>query len=322
MNLKLSIIILAHNSKEDLERLLPSIFKSDGVSFMGEKKKYAGEIIVVDNGSKDGTVRWLQLTGYGLQVIENRNTGFASGNNIGIKEAGGEYILILNPDTKLEKNTLGSTLDFIENRPDIGVVTCKVVLPSGKLDLACRRKFPNPWNSFSRLFGLSNTDYNMTDTDENISQEIDSCMGAFMMCRREALEKAQQHLHPLCSAASWRKNISPIKGEKKEDLIALDEDFFMYGEDIDLCWRVKEAGYKVWYFPKIFITHFKGSSSKRTPFKALKWFHDAMWIFYKKHYFTRYPRIFGYLVFTAVYFRLLFIWILNIFRVKKFVSKG
>ena len=293
----LSIIILSYNSKEDLKRLLPSIFKSE--------IKFTYEIIVVDNGSSDGTLEWLeeQLKGLrfkDIKIVRNQNTGFAHGNNLGISRAQGEYLLILNPDTELQDNTLQTMVEFMEAHPEVGISTCKVLLPNGKLDLACRRRFPNPWNSFKRLFGISNADYNMLDTDENQTMEIDACMGAFMMIRK--IRKSNGSENPM-------------------EFPLFDEDFFMYGEDLDLCWRVKELGLKVWYYPKTSITHFKGSSSRKVPFRALKWFADAMWIFYKKHYANRYFFAFNWLVFVGIYARLGVLALVNVFKKEKFVSK-
>ncbi|MEK7161357.1 MAG: glycosyltransferase family 2 protein, partial [Patescibacteria group bacterium] len=175
----ISIIILSYKSQKDLERLLPSVFASE--------TKYSYEVIIVDNGSNDGTFEWAEMqlqdlthsasSGQefkDLKIIKNTNTGFASGNNIGIKQAGGKYILLLNPDTGIEKDTLQVMLDFMESRAEVGISGCKITKPDGSLDLACRRKFPNPWNSFKRLFLLSNTDYNLTATDINQEMEIDS----------------------------------------------------------------------------------------------------------------------------------------------------
>ena len=233
------------------------------------------------------------MSGYKLQAIRNTNTGFAAGNNLGIKQAVGKYILLLNPDTKIETNTLEVMLDFMESRPEVGISGCKVVKPDGSLDLACRRKFPNPWNSFKRLFLLSNSDYNMTAIDADREMEVDSVMGAFLLIRKTVIEKIGM----------------------------LDEDFFMYGEDLDLCWRCKESGFQVWYYPKTSITHFKGSSSSKVAFKALKWFHDAMWIFYRKHYAKKYPPVFNWLVFLGIYLRLSLLVVLNAFKSKPQVSK-
>jgi GT2 family glycosyltransferase len=284
----LSIIILAYNSKVDLKRLLSSVFASE--------TRFSFEVIVVDNGSTDGTsAETISLFSGQNKVIyiQNQNSGFAHGNNVGIKRALGNYILLLNPDTVVRPDTFQTVLDFMENNSDVGVTGCKVVRPDGSLDLACRRRFPNPWNSFKRLFLMSNKDYNYTDFNENKSMAVDSVMGAFLLIRKSVVDK----------------------------IGLLDESFFMYGEDLDWCWRVKEAGFKVWYHPTTFITHFKGSSSKRTPYKALKWFHDAMWIFYRKHYAKQYFSLFNWLVFAAIYTRLLFLYMANSFRKEKFVSK-
>ncbi len=286
----LSIVILSYKSKSDLERLLPSVFASE--------TKYSYEVIIVDNGSNDGTFEWLEtqlkdLRFKDLKIIKNQNTGFAAGNNLGIKQSNGKYILLLNPDTKIEKDTLEVMLDFMDSHPEVGISGCKVIKPDGSLDLACRRKFPNPWNSFKRLFLLSNADYNLTAIDVNQEMEIDSVMGAFLLIRKPVVE-----------------------------LIGLlDEDFFMYGEDIDWCWRCKEEGYKVWYYPKTSITHFKGSSSAKIAFKALKWFHDAMWIFYSKHYKNKYPFFLNWLVYAGIYTRLLVLILINSVKSKPIVSK-
>ncbi len=284
----LSIIILSYKSKTDLKRLLPSVFSS--------QTKYSFEVIVVDNGSNDGTYEWLEsykLKAISYKLIRNINTGFAAGNNLGIKQAVGEYILLLNPDTKIENNTLEAMLDFMESKPEVGISGCKVIKPDGSLDLACRRKFPNPWNSFKRLFLLSRADYNLTGEDENKSMEVDSVMGAFLLVRRSVMQK----------------------------IGLLDEEFFMYGEDLDWCWRCKDAGFKVWYYPKVLITHYKGSSSSKIAFRALKWFHDAMWIFYRKHYQKNYPLLFNWLVFLGIYARLYALVAMNLFRANPKVSK-
>ncbi|MCL5666971.1 MAG: glycosyltransferase family 2 protein [Patescibacteria group bacterium] len=329
----LTIIILSYKSKEHLKALLPSVFASEGVCFDGVaprhgaaanggaprrgatppladklattgesgSARYSAEVIVVDNGSNDGTLDWLKANSYKLKAIQNINNGFAAGNNLGIKKACGRYILLLNPDTKVEPDTFKTMLDFMESRPEVGISGCKLIKADGKLDLACRRRFPNPWNSFKRLFLQDNTYYNYSDIDENQSMEVDSVVGAFMLVRKLVIKK----------------------------IGLLDETFFMYGEDLDWCWRCKEAGYKVWYLPKTSITHYKGESSRQIPFSALKWFHDAMWIFYQKHYAKNYAKKFGNffgiifsgLVFAVIYSRLLMLAIINLFKRNKAVSK-
>ncbi len=284
----LSIIILSYKSKEHLKVLLPSVFAST--------KKYAFEVIVVDNDSQDGTaeaVESLLLSIPNLKLIRNKNTGFSAGNNLGIKQAQGRYVLLLNPDTKVEPDTFEVMLDMMENRPTVGITGCKVIKPGGNLDLACRRRFPNPLNSFKRLFLLNNKDYNYSDVDENKEMEVDSVVGAFLLIRKFVVDQ----------------------------IGFLDEKFFMYGEDLDWCFRCKAAGFKVLYYPRTFITHYKGASSAQVPQRALRWFHDAMWIFYKKYYAEKYLFIFNWLVFCGIYLRMAALIISNFFKAKPLVSK-
>ena len=287
-SLDLSIIILSYKSKQHLKELLPSIFRST--------KKYTYEVIVVDNDSKDGTaesVESLLPTIPNLKLIRNTNNGFAAGNNVGIQKSSGRYILLLNPDTKVEPDTFETMLDMMENRPEVGISGCKIIKPDGKLDLACRRRFPNPWNSFKTLFLKSRADYNYADIDANREMEVDSVVGAFLLIRKSVIDK----------------------------IGLLDESFFMYGEDLDLCWRCKDAGYKVWYYPRTTITHYKGSSSAKAPFKSLKRFHDAMWIFYKKHYAENYSVIFSLLIWLGIYGRLSALAAVNLFKSQPRVSR-
>jgi GT2 family glycosyltransferase len=295
----LSIIILSYRSQEDLKRLLPTVFASEGIEFgpigADVSRQYSAEVIVVDNGSPDGTWDFLQATSYNLKAIKNINNGFSKGNNLAIRQANGRYVLLLNPDTTVEKHTFKTMLDFMENRHEVGMATCKIIKPDGSLDRAARRNFPNPWNAmlrFLRLQKFSSKPYNLDDSTADQEMEIDSLVGAFLLTRKSLIDK----------------------------IGLLDEDFFMYGEDIDWCWRCKEAGFKVWYYPKTSITHYKGESSKKIPFRALKWFHDAMWIFYRKHYKLQYPFIFNWLVWTGIYGRLIMLTFLNLIKGNRKVS--
>lgn len=284
----LSIIIVSYKSKEHLKVLLPSIFAST--------KKYSYEVIVVDNNSQDGTaesVNSLLPTIPNLKLIKNQNNGFSAGNNLGIKQAQGKYILLLNPDTQVRPDTFEIMLDMMENRLNVGISGPKLIKANGKLDLACRRRFPNPWNSFKRLFLLNNKNYNYSNISEDQEMEVDSVVGAFLLIRRSVIDK----------------------------IGLLDEDFFMYGEDLDWCWRCKEAGYKVWYYPKALATHYKGESSRKEPFKTLLAFHQAMWIFYKKYYYKNHSIIFSYMVWLGIYLRFIFLFIVNSFKASPSESK-
>lgn len=287
-NVALSIIIVSYKSKEHLKVLLPSIFAST--------KKYSYEVIVVDNDSQDGTaesVSSLLPMIPNLKLINNQNNGFSAGNNLGIKKSSGKYILLLNPDMQVRPDTFEVMLDMMENRPNVGISGCKLIKADGKLDLACRRRFPNPWNSFKRLFLLNKKDYNYSNINEDQEMEVDSVVGAFLLIRKSVIDK----------------------------IGLLDEKFFMYGEDLDWCWRCKEVGFKVWYYPKTVVTHYKGESSKKEPFKMLKAFHDSMWIFYKKHYFEKYPTVLNWLVYLGIYLRLGVLVAVNLFKSDPRVSK-
>lgn len=298
--MNLSIIIVSYQCKEKLNVTLDAVFASQ-VAF-----EY--EVILVDNGSTDGTVEMVEreylqnpaLAGR-LKFIQNTNEGFAKGNNRGLHIATGEYILLLNPDTKVEPKTLQIMMDFMKSRPDVGISTCKLVKGDGTLDLACRRSLPDPWNSFMRLSGLSFlfpkfkmvSGYNLTHADENTEMEIGSCVGAFMFV----------------SPACFRK------------IGMLDEQFFMYGEDIDWCKTAQEAGFKVWYYPKTTTVHYKGQSSRKNTKKALYEFHNVMWKYYKKHLAHKYPAFLNGLVYIGIWLRYMLQLIKNVFRKEAFVSK-
>jgi len=255
----ISVIIVNYNVKELLEQCINSILKAaDGLNV---------EIIVVDNNSFDGSIEHLKNkfpSHPSLKLIESPlNLGFAKANNLGVKEAKGEYILILNPDTILQEDTLTRSLKFYKETPGIGAMTCKLILPNGKLDLACRRSFPTPSVAVYRILGLSRIfpnsktfgKYNLTYLDENSTYEVDAIVGAFMLIKKDVYEK--------------------VKG--------FDEDYFMYGEDLDLCFRIKKAGYKIYYYPHTSIIHYKGESTKKSSISYVNNFYGAMQVFVKKN---------------------------------------
>ncbi|MBN8585600.1 MAG: glycosyltransferase [Ignavibacteria bacterium] len=255
----ISVIIVNYNVKELLEQCINSILKaSDGLKV---------EIIVVDNNSFDGSIEYLKNkfpSHPSIKLIESPiNLGFAKANNLGVKESRGEYLLILNPDTILQEDTLTSSLKFYKETPGIGAMTCKLILPNGKLDLACRRSFPTPSVAVYRIMGLSRLfpksrkfgKYNLTFLDENSTYEVDAIVGAFMLIKRDVYEK--------------------VKG--------FDEDYFMYGEDLDLCFRIKKAGYKIYYYPDTSIIHYKGESTKKSSISYVNNFYGAMQVFVKKN---------------------------------------
>ncbi len=329
----LSIIIISYNTRELLEKCLDSIVRSlmpDAGNVKTTGQPYASsvtphtssasyEIIVVDNNSTDGTKEYLKeiqekrnlaasggrnLSRQGRDEIKisrskfpnfkvifnNDNLGFAKANNQGIKIAEGKYILFLNPDTIVLPETLPFMLEFMKKNPAVGVATCRVELVDGKLDEACHRGFPTPWNAFCHFSGLEKlfphsrlfAGYYLGYLDLNTTHEIDSCVGAFMLVPRLVGEKI-----------GW-----------------WDEDYFWYGEDIDFCYRVKKAGFKVMFVPKVKIIHYKGASSGikktkskadfKTREKAMLASTQAMRIFYQKHYRGKYPKPIEKLVFWGI----------------------
>lgn len=284
---KLSIIIVNFNTYKFIKNCLDLLYKSD-------LKDADYEIIVVDNASSDNSVSLLHKNYPQVRLIANKkNKGFASANNQGIKKAKGKFILLLNPDTLVEKKTISEILKFMEEREDIGVSTCKVVLTSGEIDDACHRGFPTPGNALCLFLGLSSlfpkskffNGYHLGYQDMDKIHEIDSCAGAFMMVRKRAGDRL-----------GW-----------------FDEDYFWYGEDLDFCFRAKKEGWKIMYIPYVKVIHYKGVSSgikkhsedissadKEIQMMATKARFSVMRIFYKKHYQNKYPSWLTWLVLGGI----------------------
>ena len=254
---EISIVIVNYNVKDFLRDCINSIYKSNTT--------HTYEIIVVDNNSSDDSVKELSTSFPHINFVQlEENLGFSRANNIGFELAQGEYVLILNPDTILSQDTLEKTINFFKSDEKIGAVGCKVLNADLTFQLACRRSFPTPWNSFSKLFGLQNlfpkskifAQYNLTYLDEDRSYEVDALIGAFIFTKIEILK----------------------------EIGGFDESYFMYGEDLDLCFKIKSKNYKIFYYHETSIIHFKGESTKRSNINEVKHFYEAMQIFVKKHY--------------------------------------
>lgn len=259
--IQLSIIIVNYNVKELLEQSLVSIRKAS--------KDLRTELFVVDNASTDGSVEFIRSNFPEVHLIANReNIGFAAANNQAMKQAAGSYFLLLNPDTVVQEDTFSVIMRFLEQRRDCGMVGCKILNPDGTLQLACRRSFPTPWVGFTRIIGLSRLfprsrifgKYNLTYLDPDQTYEVEAISGSFMCVRREVVDQVGY----------------------------LDEAFFMYGEDLDWCYRIHEAGWKIFYLPETKIIHFKGESSKQTDIDLKLMFYRAMELFVQKHYHSKY----------------------------------
>jgi O-antigen biosynthesis protein len=255
----LSIIIVSYNVKEFLRGAIASVQRSLTAGSI------EGEIIVVDNDSSDGSAAMIcsEFPETRLYAL-NENLGFGRANNLALKHAEGNFFLLLNPDTIVGEETLSTMLDFMRSHPEAGLAGCKLLNGDGTFQLSCRRGFPTPWASFTKLFGLASlfpnsklfARYNLTYLPIDATYEVDALGGAFMMLSRDA----------------W----NATKG--------FDEDFFMYGEDIDLCYRTKQAGFKIFYVHSTATVHFKGESTRRSAINELQVFYEAMHVFVKKHY--------------------------------------
>lgn len=252
----LSVIIVNYNVRAFLESALISVRKAmSGID---------GEVIVVDNASDDGSVEMVQQKFSYVTLIANaQNTGFAAANNLALRVARGRYILLLNPDTLVQENTLRTMIEVLESNPDVGLAGCKILNPDGTLQLACRRSFPTPWVAFTKISGLSALfphsplfgRYNLAYRDPDQSYEVDAISGSFMFLRRSVYEAVG----------------------------GLDEQFFMYGEDLDWCYRIKNGGWKVLYVHATQIIHYKGESARRSDIDEVKLFYQAMRVFVQKH---------------------------------------
>lgn len=224
------------------------------------------EVIIVDNASGDGSLEQL-INDFkqhsNIHFIANeKNDGFAVANNIAFKKVTGKYLLLLNSDVIVKEDTIEESLKYLKHNDNIGILGCKVSLPDGRLDKACRRSFPTFEVSFYRMSGLSKlfpkskrfNRYNMSYLDEDKVYPVDCVVGAFMLMPND--------IYKQCGG--------------------FDESYFMYGEDIDLCYKVKERGFEVYYFGKYDVIHYKGASGKNK--RLLYEFHNSMEIFYNKHY--------------------------------------
>lgn len=245
--MKLSVIILNYNVRYFLELCIKSV--QTAVSTLD------AEIIVVDNNSEDESCEMVKTLFPEVILIENKeNFGFSKGNNIGVTRAKGEYLCILNPDTVVAEDTFISLLNFASNKEKLGIVSCKLINGAGNFLPESKRNIPYVNAAFKKLYGNSNAYYaNHLNKDE--IGEVDILVGAFMLMRRNVFEKVG----------------------------GFDEDYFMYGEDIDLSYKVLKAGYKNYYVGSTTVIHFKGESTLRDKHYARR-FYGAMQIFYKKHF--------------------------------------
>ena len=274
--MKLSIVIVNYNVKYFLEQCLYAAFKA--------ASKISSEIIVVDNDSVDGSCQMVTEKFPEVTLIANKeNMGFSKANNQAIRIAKGEYILLLNPDTVVEEDCFLKIVQFMDKMPDAGGLGVKMIDGKGRFLPESKRGLPTPEVAFWKMFGFSSLfphskrfgRYHLGYLDNDQIHEVEVLAGAFMLLRRETLGKVG----------------------------LLDEDYFMYGEDIDLSYRITKGGYKNYYFPETTIIHYKGESTKKGSINYVKVFYNAMIIFAKKHFSKGNARRYALLINLAIYFR-------------------
>lgn len=282
----LSVVILNYNTVDLTRQCLKTVFAS-------RLGSYSMEVIVCDNGSTDGSREMIAKEFSQAILINNKkNLGFAAGNNPGIKKAQGRYVLLLNTDTEVPKNTLATMLTFMDDNPRVGASTCKLLLPDGTIDPACHRGFPTPWVALTYMSGLERLfpktrlfgEYHQGYKNLSTIHEVDCIVGAFFLVRRGVIQKVG----------------------------LLDEEFFMYGEDIDWARRIRDAGWKIMYNPTVTILHKKKQSGRANILRKRRvtteiYFHTYNWLFYKKHYAKSYPKILTWLVGAFYQTRLFFL---------------
>jgi len=290
----LSIIIVSYNTKDLTRKCLGSIYENvKGVSF---------EVICIDNDSRDGSQEMIKKEYPQVKLIESKkNLGYAKGNNLGIEESKGKYVLLLNSDTIILPNSLKRVFDFMEEHSDAGAASPKLLNPDGSIQY-CVRTLPDIKTATLQTLGWHKlfpknkvtAKYYRTDLDYNKILSVDSIGTTCYMIRREVLQK----------------------------IGLLDEDFFMYNVDLDFNKRIKDAGYNIYYMPDAKIIHYGGVSVNKSSYKGLIEQHQGMWLLYKKHYAAKRNPILNLLIYKAIYLRLGIKLILAFFSKDKRVVKG
>ena len=274
--MKLSIIIVNYNVKHFLDQCLHSVFKAT--------RNIAAEVFVVDNNSVDDSMEMVaQKYPQVISIINKKNVGFSIANNQAIKASTGEYVLLLNPDTIVEENTFEKTLAFMDRTIDAGGLGVKMIDGTGNFLPESKRGIPTPWVSFCKMTGLTKlfsksklfAGYYMGHLPENKNNPVEILAGAFMLMRKSVLDKTG----------------------------LLDETFFMYGEDIDLSYRIIKAGFKNYYFADTQIIHYKGESTKKGSLNYVYIFYKAMVIFAEKHFSQKNAKIFSLFINAAIYLK-------------------
>lgn len=281
---ELTVIILNYNTKELLEDCLNSV--------KAHMNEVPMQVIVSDNSSTDGGPEMVKKKFPWVTLIEGPNNGFSAGNNRARPLVTGEIVLFLNPDTVVHDNVFAWTVRYLREHPKVGAVTCKLVLPDGSMDKDVRRKFPTPWISFNRLVLGRTREYYYEDIPDTATHEVEAIQGAFFL--------------------SWKKILDKVGW--------YDEGYFFDGEDVDLCYQISKLGYKLVYYPDVYITHLKGV----TKGKVAKWKFKvtpqqrkklrlagvaSMERFFRKNLWKKYPVWFDYFVIFGI----------NVFKIIRYI---
>ncbi|MBI3142783.1 MAG: glycosyltransferase [Bacteroidetes bacterium] len=281
--MKLSVVIVNYNVRYFLEQCLHACANAQ-TQMKQHKPEWDSEIWVVDNNSVDGSVQMVKERFAQVRLIANKdNKGFSKANNQAMALASGEYVLLLNPDTVVEEDTFVKSVAFMDTHPDAGGLGVKMLDGKGQFLPESKRGFPAPDVAFYKIFGLSSLfprskifgKYHLGFLDSDKTHQIEVLAGAFMLLRAQALQKVGY----------------------------LDETFFMYGEDIDLSYRLIQGGYRNYYYPETKIIHYKGESTKKDSVNYVFVFYKAMVIFAKKHFSANNARLFSFLINAAIYIR-------------------
>lgn len=272
----LSVVIVNYNVRYFLEQCLHAVYNA--------ARPFETEVFVVDNNSVDGSCAMIREKFPWVKLIENKhNAGFSKANNQALKLAAGKYCLLLNPDTVIEEVTFRNCISFMDEHPDAGALGVKMIDGKANFLPESKRALPTPSVAFYKIFGLASLfprskifgRYHLGYLDKDQTHEVEILSGAFMFLRKDALNKTG----------------------------LLDEEFFMYGEDIDMSYRMIKAGYKNYYYPGTTIIHYKGESTKKGSINYVVVFYNAMLIFARKHFSKKNARMFSMLINLAIYFR-------------------
>jgi len=263
----LAVVIVNYNTRDLLRDCLASLAQN---GFPGPL-----EVWVVDNASTDGSAELVRAQFPQVRLVVNgHNGGYAYANNLAVRQIlaaspAPDYVMLLNSDTVVPPGALAGLVDYLETHPEAGVAGPRLLLPDGSLDLACRRSFPSPAAFIYHAIGLSKlfprsprfARYNLTYLDERLETEVDGVVGACMLLRTGVIREAG----------------------------LLDETYFMYGEDLDWTYRIKQYGWRVMYVPSVIIHHYKRASSRQRPIASIRHFYHAMRVFHRKHYAATTP---------------------------------